>query len=178
MPLSAVIVGEKVCKVLEQATDTYGAFSHGYTYSGHPVGAAAANAVLDIVEQEDLPGNAERTGGQFQTMLREAFADHPLVGEVRGVGLMAALEFVADREQKHRFDPGLKVGARVSAAALENGLIARAMPHGDILGFAPPLVATPEECEEIVSIAKRAVDKVTDELRREGHEQLLAAPAI
>jgi L-2,4-diaminobutyrate transaminase len=178
VPLSAVIVGEKVCKVLEQATDTYGAFSHGYTYSGHPLGAAAANAVLDIVEQEDLPGNAERTGGQFQTMLREAFADHPLVGEVRGVGLMAALEFVADREQKHRFDPGLKVGARVSAAALENGLIARAMPQGDILGFAPPLVVTPAECEEIVAIAKRAVDKVTNELRREGHEQLLSAPAI
>jgi L-2,4-diaminobutyrate transaminase len=178
VPLSAVVVGEKVAKVLEQATDKLGAFSHGYTYSGHPLGAAAANAVLDIVEREDLPGNAARTGGHFQQCLREAFADHPLVGEVRGVGLMAALEFVADKGRKQRFDPALKIGAQVSAAALEGGLIARAMPHGDILGLSPPLVVTPAECEEIVAIAKRAVDKVTDELRREGHEQLLAAPAI
>ena len=167
VPLSAVVVGEKVAEVLEQATDRLGAFSHGYTYSGHPLGAAAANAVLDIVEREDLPGNAARTGAHFQERLRETFADHPLVGEVRGVGLMAALEFVADKAGKRRFDPALKVGARVSAAALEQGLIARAMPHGDILGFSPPLVLTPAEADEIVAIAKRAVDRVTDELTRE-----------
>lgn len=164
VPLSAVIIGEKVARVLEQATDQLGAFSHGYTYSGHPLGAAAANAVLDIVEREDLPGNAARTGAHFQATLREAFADHPLVGEVRGVGLMAALEFVADRETKRRFDPALKVGPRVSAAALEHGLIARAMPHGDILGFSPPLVVTRAEVEEIVGIARRAVDQVAREV--------------
>jgi L-2,4-diaminobutyrate transaminase len=167
VPLSAVVVGEKVAKVLEQATDQLGAFSHGYTYSGHPLGAAAANVVLDIVEREDLPGNAACTGAHFQECLRETFADHPLVGEVRGVGLMAALEFVADKAGKRRFDPALKVGARVSAAVLEQGLIARAMPHGDILGFSPPLVVTPAEADEIVAIAKRAVDRVTDELTRE-----------
>jgi L-2,4-diaminobutyrate transaminase len=178
VPLSAVIVGDKVCKVLEQATDALGAFSHGYTYSGHPLGAAAANAVLDIVEREDLPGNAARTGAHFQTCLREAFAGHPLVGEVRGVGLMAALEFVADKDQKQRFDPALNVGPRISAAALEQGLIARALPHGDILGFSPPLVATPAEVEEIVAITKRAVDKMMDELSRERRERLLTAPAI
>ena len=175
VPLSAVVVGEKVAKVLEQATDKLGAFSHGYTYSGHPLGAAAANAVLDIVEREDLPGNAARTGAQFQNRLREVFRDHPLVGEVRGVGLMAALEFVADKERKQRFDPALKVGARVSAAALEEGLIARAMPHGDILGFSPPLVVTLAETDEIVAIAKRAVDRVTDELARERHRAAQAA---
>lgn len=164
VPLSAVIVGEKVAQVLEQATDQLGAFSHGYTYSGHPLGAAAANAVLDIVEREDLPGNAARTGAHFQAALREAFADHPLVGEVRGVGLMAALEFVADWETKQRFDAALKVGPRVSAAALEHGLIARAMPHGDILGFSPPLVVTRAEVEEIVGIARRAVDQVAREV--------------
>jgi L-2,4-diaminobutyrate transaminase len=175
VPLSAVIVGAKVARVLEQATDTLGAFSHGYTYSGHPLGAAAANAALDIVEREDLPGNAARTGEHFQQGLREVFADHPLVGEVRGVGLMAALEFVADKGKKRRFDPALKVGPRISAAALEGGLIARAMPHGDILGLAPPLVLTPAEADEIITIAKRAVDKVADEL---GRERLWTAPAI
>ncbi|MFD2815886.1 aminotransferase [Paracoccus aerius] len=139
VPLSAAIVGEKVYQVMEDAADRIGSFSHGYTYSGHPIGAACANAVLDIVEREDLPGNARITGEYFQAELRKAFAQMPIVGEVRGVGLMGAVEFVADREKKTRFDAGLKVGARISAAARARGLIARAMPHGDILGFAPPL---------------------------------------
>ncbi|HET8729211.1 MAG TPA: aminotransferase [Alphaproteobacteria bacterium] len=167
VPMSASIIGKRVYEVLEQASDQLGAFSHGYTYSGHPLGAAAAMAVLDIVEREDLAGNSERTGGYFQERLREVFADHPLVGEVRGVGLMAALEFVADKQAKTRFDPALKVGARVSAAALANGLIARAMPHGDILGFSPPLVITRDEVDEVIDRARRALDTVTDDLVRE-----------
>ncbi|RWP73727.1 aspartate aminotransferase family protein [Mesorhizobium sp.] len=167
-PLSAAIVGEKVYKVLEDGADKVGAFSHGYTYSGHPIGAAAANAVLDIVEKEDLPGNARDVGAFFQAQLQEMFAQLPIVGEVRGVGLMAAIEFVADRGKKKRFDPSLKVGARISKAARDRGLIVRAMPHGDILGFAPPLVTTKSEVEEIIGIAESAVRFVMDELTREG----------
>ncbi|TIU14685.1 MAG: aminotransferase class III-fold pyridoxal phosphate-dependent enzyme, partial [Mesorhizobium sp.] len=139
-----------------------------YTYSGHPIGAAAANAVLDIVEKEDLPGNARDVGAFFQAQLQEKFAQLPIVGEVRGVGLMAAIEFVADRGKKKRFDPSLKVGARISKAARDRGLIVRAMPHGDILGFAPPLVTTKSEVEEIIGIAESAVRFVMDELTREG----------
>ncbi|MGX5832461.1 aminotransferase [Mesorhizobium sp. 43Arga] len=167
-PLSAAIVGEKVYKVLEDGADKVGAFSHGYTYSGHPIGAAAANAVLDIVEKEDLPGNARDVGAFFQAQLQEKFAQLPIVGEVRGVGLMGAIEFVADRKNRERFDPSLKVGARVSKAARDRGLIARAMPHGDILGFAPPLVTTKGEAEEIVALAEGAVRSVMDDLVREG----------
>lgn len=167
-PLSAAVVGETVYQVLEDAADRVGAFSHGYTYSGHPIGAAAANAVLDIVEGEDLPGNARAVGGYLQERLQATFAQLPIVGEVRGVGLMAAIEFVADRGAKTRFDPSLKVGARVSAAARERGLIARAMPHGDILGFAPPLVATQADVDEMVAIAEAAVRSVMDTLVREG----------
>ncbi|MCP9232857.1 aspartate aminotransferase family protein [Mesorhizobium sp. LMG 17147] len=167
-PLSAAIVGEKVYNVLEDGADKVGAFSHGYTYSGHPIGAAAANAVLDIVEKEDLPGNARDVGAFFQAQLQEKFAQLPIVGEVRGVGLMAAIEFVADRGKKKRFDPSLKVGARISKAARDRGLIVRAMPHGDILGFAPPLVTTKSEVEEIIGIAESAVRFVMDELTREG----------
>ncbi|MDX8449156.1 aspartate aminotransferase family protein [Mesorhizobium captivum] len=167
-PLSAAIVGEKVYKVLEDGADKVGAFSHGYTYSGHPIGAAAANAVLDIVEKEDLPGNAREVGAFFRAQLREKFAQLPIVGEVRSVGLMGAIEFVTDRDKKRRFDPTLKVGARISKAARERGLIARAMPHGDILGFAPPLVTTKAEVEEIVGIAEVAVRFVMDELTRDG----------
>lgn len=169
-PLSGAIVGEKVYKVMEEGADRVGAFSHGYTYSGHPIGAAAANAVLDIVEKEDLPGNARKVGAYFQAQLKEKFAQLPIVGEVRGVGLMGAIEFVADRENKARFSPSLSVGARVSKAARSRGLIARAMPHGDILGFAPPLVATKEEIDEIVAIAESAVRSVMDELVKAGEK--------
>ncbi|UPK28184.1 aspartate aminotransferase family protein [Bradyrhizobium sp. 195] len=169
-PLSAAIVGEKVYKVLEDGADKVGAFSHGYTYSGHPIGAATANAVLDIVEKENLPGNAREVGGYFQALLKEKFAQLPIVGEVRGVGLMGAIEFVADRDKKKRFDPSLKVGARVSKAARDRGLIARPMPHGDILGFAPPLVITKAEIDEIVSITQSAVRSVMDELIRSGEK--------
>jgi L-2,4-diaminobutyrate transaminase len=166
-PLSAAIVGEKVWKVLEQGSDLYGPFSHGYTYSAHPIAAAAALANLEIIEREDLTGNARDTGAYFQARMAEAFADHPLVGEVRGVGLLGAIEFVADRGCKESFDPALKVGPRVAAAALEENLIARAMPHGDILGFAPPLVITRDEVDEVVARARKAVDRVADALAAE-----------
>ncbi len=167
VPLSGAIVSKKVSDVLKQGSDKAGMFSHGYTYSGHPLGAAAANAVLDIVEQEDLPGRARDIGGYFQKRLRETFSQHPLVGEVRGVGLMAAIEFVADRDAKERFDPDLKVGARVSMAALAEGMIARAMPHGDILGFSPPLIISEADVDLVIDKARKAVDKVTDELTRD-----------
>ena len=171
VPMSACLVNERVFEVMKKGSEVIGAFSHGYTYSGHPLAAAAANAVLDIVEKEDLPGNAAGTGGYFQEQLRAAFADHPLVGEVRGVGLMGAIEFVADRKAKTRFDPALKVGARVSAAALERGLIARAMPHGDILGFSPPLVIRRAEVDQLVERAKGAVDYVAGDLTAKGSWQ-------
>ncbi|TFV35381.1 aminotransferase class III-fold pyridoxal phosphate-dependent enzyme, partial [Bradyrhizobium niftali] len=99
--------------------------------------------------------------------LKERFAQLEIVGEVRGVGLLGAIEFVADRQTKRRFDPQLKVGARISKAARDRGLIARAMPHGDILGFAPPLVVSESEIDEIVDLAYRATKQVMDELAKE-----------
>jgi L-2,4-diaminobutyrate transaminase len=168
VPLSGAMVGERVWRVLEQGSDEFGPFSHGYTYSAHPVGAAAALANLDIVQGEDLAGNARETGAYLQERLRETLAGHPIVGEVRGVGLLAALEFVADKESKTRFAAELKVGPRIAGAALGLGLIARALPHGDILGFAPPLVINKAEVDEVVDITRQAVEQVTDELTREG----------
>ncbi|WP_430516700.1 aminotransferase [Bradyrhizobium yuanmingense] len=167
VPLSAAIVGERVYGVMEDAADRVGAFSHGYTYSGHPIAAAAANAVLDIVEKERLSDRARSIGLHFQKRLKERFAQLDIVGEVRGVGLLGAVEFVANRQTKRRFDPQLKVGARVSKAARDRGLIARAMPHGDILGFAPPLVVSESEIDEIVDLAYRATKQVMDELASE-----------
>ncbi|WP_458734883.1 aminotransferase [Zobellella taiwanensis] len=167
-PLSGVIVGEKVWKVLEQGTDQWGAIGHGYTYSGHPMGAASALCNLDIIARENLVGNARDTGAYLQQRMQQAFADHPLVGESRGVGLLHALEFSSNKARREHFDPNLKVGPQIAAACLEQGLIARAMPHGDILGFAPPLVVTRGEVDDIVERTARAVNKVTDKLVRSG----------
>lgn len=167
-PLSGVIVGDKVWRVLEQGTGEYGPIGHGWTYSGHPLGIAAGLANLEIIEREGLTQNAAETGAYLQQQLQATFGEHPLVGDIRGVGLMAALEFSPNKAKREQFAPGLKVGPRVSAAAVEVDLIARAMPHGDILGFAPPLVVTRGEVDEIIARTKKAVDRVTDELVRSG----------
>jgi L-2,4-diaminobutyrate transaminase len=168
LPLSGVIVGDKVWSVLEQGCGEFGPFGHGWTYSAHALAMAAGLANLDILERENVFGNATTVGDYFQQRLHAEFDEHSLVGEVRGVALLGALEFVADKTRKQRFDVDLKVGARVAGACLEHGLIARAMPHGDILGFAPPLIVTRENVDEIIDRTRRAVDGVTDELVREG----------
>jgi L-2,4-diaminobutyrate transaminase len=159
-PLSGTIVSEKLWAVLEQGSDQLGPIGHGWTYSAHPLCAAAGVANLKLVDKLGLVENARTTGGFLQRRLHEAFDDHPLVGEVRGEGLLAALEFVQDKTGRVFFDPALKVGPQVAAAVAERGLIARAMPQGDILGFAPPLCITEAEVEEVVAIAKSAVDSV------------------
>ncbi|MFY0992062.1 aminotransferase [Halomonas sp. C05BenzN] len=171
-PLSGVIVGDRVWQVLEQGTGEYGPIGHGWTYSGHALGCAAALANLAIIEREGLTGNAAQTGAYLQQAMAKAFGDHPIVGNVRGVGMLAALEFSADPERREHFDPALKVGPRIAAALLEENLIARAMPQGDILGFAPPLITTRDEVDEIVARARRGVDKVADALVREGAIQV------
>ena len=159
-PLSGSILSERVCEILDQGSEDLGPIGHGWTYSAHPIGAAAGLANLRLIESEDLIGNVRSTGAYFQDSMRAAFADHPMVGEVRGEGLLAAIEFVADKETRTFFDPALKVGAKMSAAALENGVIARAMPHGDILGFAPPLCIAKEEVDEIIAAVSKALDSV------------------
>ncbi len=163
-PLSGVIVGEALWKVLEQGSDEMGPIGHGWTYSAHPIGAAAGIANLELVDRLGLVDNARQTGAYFNAELAAVFADHEIVGEVRGEGLLAALEFVKDRDSRTFFDPATKVAPRIAAACLERELIVRAMPEGDILGFAPPLCLTTEEADKIVAITKQAVDAVAREL--------------
>jgi len=163
-PLSGVIVGEKVWQALENGTDAWGPFGHGYTYSGHPLGAAAANCNLDIIEREKLIQRAADNGQYLQQKMHQVFADHPIVGDSRGVGMLHALEFSADKQHRTAFDANLKVGPQIAVACMEAGLIARAMPHGDILGFAPPLVATKDDIDLMVDIAHRSINKVMDSL--------------
>ncbi len=165
-PLSGVIVSEKVWKVLEQGSEQFGVLGHGWTYSAHPLCAAAGVANLKLIDSLGLVDNAREVGAYFRKALAEALADHPIVGEVRGDGLLAAVEFAADKENRTPFDPADKVGPRIAAATLERGVIARAMPQGDILGFAPPLCLTRAEADSIVEAAKGAVEAVAGELGR------------
>lgn len=159
-PLSAVIVGDRVWKVLEQGADELGPIGHGWTYSAHPIGAAAGVANLELIDKLGLVQNAADVGAYFNKSLHDALDGHAIVGEVRGEGLMAAVEFVKDPATRMFFDASDKVGPRIASACLERGLIARAMPEGDILGFAPPLCLTKEEADTIVTIAKDAIDSV------------------
>ena len=163
-PLSGVIVNDRVWHVLEQGSDDLGPIGHGWTYSAHPLCAAAGVANLDVIEREGLVENARDVGAYFQQSLSQAFQDHPIVGDVRGEGLLAALEFAKNGGEPGLFDPDLKVGPRVAAAALEEGLIARAMPQGDILGFAPPLCITREEVDRVVEVTLSAVNTVASEI--------------
>jgi L-2,4-diaminobutyrate transaminase len=164
LPLSGAIIGEKVWKVLEQGSDTYGVFGHGYTFSAHPLCATAALANLDIIEREHLTEHVADIAPYFLQKLKETFSGRPYVAEVRGAGLLGAIEFAQDPSQRTRFDPAHKVGLQLAAACLEEGVIVRAMPHGDILGLAPALIVTREDVDEIISRVARAVERVTRKL--------------
>lgn len=163
-PLSGVIVSEKLWRVLEQGSDEYGPIGHGWTYSSHPLCAAAGVANLELVDELDLVRNAGEIGAYFNAALKEAVGGHAYVGEVRGEGLLAAVEFVRDRDDRVFFDTSQKVGPRIAAALLDQGVIARAMPQGDILGFAPPLCLTRQEADVVVEATRRAVEAVANSL--------------
>ncbi|MEO0382605.1 MAG: aspartate aminotransferase family protein [Pseudomonadota bacterium] len=157
-PLSGSIISDRVWQVLEQGTDENGPIGHGWTYSAHPIGAAAGIANLNLVDELGLPANARQTGAYLKQSLIDAIADHAHVGEVRGEGLLCAVELVKDRDERTFFDPSKKVGPAVVAKMLEHGVIARAMPEGDIIGLAPPLCLSHEEADKIVGVIATALN--------------------
>jgi L-2,4-diaminobutyrate transaminase len=156
-PLSGSIIGDRVWKVLEQGTDENGPLGHGWTYSAHPIGAAAGVANLKLIDSLGLVKNAGETGAYLNTAMKSALGHHAHVGDIRGEGILCAIEFVEDRETRRFFDPARKTGPSVAAALLKRGVIARAMPQGDILGFAPPLCLTRAEADEVVGKTAEAV---------------------
>ena len=159
-PLSASIISDRVWKVLKDGTDEFGAIGHGWTYSAHPIGAAAGVANLKLIDEMGLVENAGKVGSYFKTAMTNAIANHANVGDVRGEGLMLAVEFVEDKEARSFFDPSKTMGAKVAGALLKRGVIARAMPQGDIIGFAPPLCLTEAEADKIVGAMQEAVEQV------------------
>jgi L-2,4-diaminobutyrate transaminase len=160
-PLSGSIVSDRVWKVLERGTDENGPIGHGWTYSAHPIGAAAGVANLKLLDDLKLIENVRSVGSYLRQSLAEAVGDHPHVGEVRGAGMLAAVELIKDKKKQVYFDPADKAVARVSAAMLErHKVIARAMPQSDILGFAPPFCLTREEADTVVAATQKAINDV------------------
>ena len=167
LPISAVMVNDRVFQGLAKQSHEIGTFGHGFTYSGHPVPAAVAIETLKIYDEMNIGEHVRAVGAHMQKELRRRFADHPLVGEVRGVGLIGAIELVADKDEA----PEFRSRRRRSAAGLtklieENGVIGRTVP-GDILCFSPPLVITEAEIDEMLDRIGKALDELTVQLRRE-----------
>lgn len=158
LPISALMVKDEIADAIAKNSGKIGTFGHGYTYSGHPAAVAVALETLKIYEERDIVGHVQEVGPHLQARLRE-FEDHPLVGEVRGIGLIAGVELVADKATKENFDPALGVGAKVMAAAQEHGAILRAMP-GDAIAFSPPLVISKDEIDQMVDMFGKALDDV------------------
>lgn len=136
-----------------------GAFAHGFTYAGHPVGCAAALANLDILEREGLVHRAAETGAYLHQSLSEALSNHPHVGQVRGKGLLAAVQLVEDKADKRLYDTGLKTAGKVAAAARARGVLVRPLPTVDSLAMSPPLVVTRPEVDQIVDALRGAIDE-------------------
>jgi L-2,4-diaminobutyrate transaminase len=159
-PLSGSIFSKRMWAVLERGTDENGPMGHGWTYSAHPIGTAAGVANLKLIDSLGLVENAATVGGYLNAAMRDAFLNHPNVGEVRGEGLLCAVEFVRDRDTRTFFEASEKIGPRVAAALVGHGVIARAMPQGDIIGFAPPLCLTRQEADIVVATMKTAVSDI------------------
>lgn len=165
LPLSAAVIRGDMHEAMIEPASKVGIFGHGYTYSGHPVPAALALKTLEIYQRDRIFERAARTGEYLQQRLR-TLADHPLVGEVRGVGLIAAVELVADKTTRRAFEGG-KVGAHAQMRAQENGLIIRAVA-GSSLAVCPPLIITEAQVDELVSKLTRAIDETQDAARLNG----------
>lgn len=157
-PMSAVFISPKVWDVLDSGADKIGVFGHGYTYSAHPVGAAAALAALKLIDELKVVENVADVGPYMMQGLRDRLGQHPHVGDIRGQGLMLGIELMQDRETKQILPPENRTGRQVLKAAAQRGLITRAL--GDTLVFAPPLVLTHAEADEIVDKFALAVDDV------------------
>lgn len=168
VPLSGCLVSEKIWSVLVEGSAKYGAFGHGFTYSSHPIAAAVALENLALIERERLIERASETGSHMRACLADAFKDHPILGEVRGMGFVAAVEFVAKNTGKAQaFDPQLKVAVRISKKAFAAGVIVRALPAADTVSFSPPFVTTKAQVERCVETVRKAADEVMNELVRE-----------
>ena len=166
LPISAIMVNDRVFQALAAESHKIGTFGHGYTYSGHPVPAAVAIETLKIYDEMNLVEHVRTVGAHMQAELRRRFSDHELVGEIRGVGMIGAIELVADKAARKNFDPALKVGPRMAKLGESHGIISRSLPN-DSMAFSPPLIMSEAEVTTMFDRFERALDELTVQLRRE-----------
>ena len=163
LPLSATVISEEIYRALVRQSGKHGIFAHGYTYSGHPASCAVALEVLDIYEERDLLAHVGRLSPRLMDGLRK-LASHPLVGDVRGVGLVAGVELVPDKPGKGTFDPVGSAGSLFVQRAQAHGLIVRNLQ--DTISLCPPLIISDVEIDELLRRFTRALDETTAELAR------------
>lgn len=166
LPISATMVNDRVFQALAMESHNIGTFGHGFTYSGHPVPAAVAIETLKIYDEERIGDHVAEVGPYLQAELHRRFGDHPLVGEIRGVGLIAAVELVADKAERKNFDPKAKVGGRMLKLCEEHGVISRAVVN-DVVCISPPLIISKDEINAMLDRMGKALDDLTVQLRRE-----------
>ena len=166
VPISANLVSGKVYEILLAQSDKLGIFGHGYTYSSHPVPAAVALETLKIYDELDIVAQVRRVGPRMQAGIR-SFADHPLIGEARGIGLIGAVEIVCDKATKQSFEPKAGVAAYLVRRAQHHGAILRNMP-GDIVAFSPPLVISETEIDEMMGCFGKALDDTWAMVKEKG----------
>ncbi|XP_055823918.1 gamma aminobutyrate transaminase 1, mitochondrial isoform X2 [Solanum dulcamara] len=165
MPIGAVLVSPEVSDVINSQSNKLGSFSHGFTYSGHPVACAVALEALKIYKEGNMVERVNRLSPKFQEGLK-AFSDSPIVGEIRGTGLILATEFANNKSPNDPFPPEWGIGAYFGAQCQKNGMLVRVA--GDIIMMSPPFVVTPEELDELISIygkALRETEKRVEELK-------------
>ncbi len=171
-PISAVLINEKVYAAVAANSGSIGIFGHGFTYSGHPVSCAIALETLKIYEEDDVVGHVKALTPRFQEALR-GYEGRKYVGEVRGIGLIGAIELYADPANRISFDPAMKAGTRLADIGLTQGLIVRAL--GDTIVFCPPLVITSDELDELFARFERTMDLFENSI---GQEQRMADSSI
>jgi hypothetical protein len=160
-PIGAMLVAEKIYEAIAKGS---GAFNHGHTYMGHAVGCAAALAVQEVIRQDDLLSNVQRQGRTLQNLLHERFQGHPHIGDIRGRGLLLAIELVEDRATKQPFAAGLKLHSRIKQQAMAQGLICYPGggtvdgESGDHVLIAPPFNVAHSQLEQIVLSLGDAVE--------------------
>jgi 4-aminobutyrate--pyruvate transaminase len=164
LPIAAVVIPDFMYEALVDESRKIGIFGHGMTYGGHPVPAAVALRTLELYEERDILGHVRKVAPRFAARMRK-LADHPLVDNVRSVGLIGAVELLADKAKKRPFDPAHGVGKKCAAACEAEGLIAR--PLGDSIGLCPPMIITEAEIDEMFDRLARAIDQVADEVTKE-----------
>jgi 4-aminobutyrate--pyruvate transaminase len=165
LPIAAAMIPEKVYEVVRAQSNKIGTFGHGFTYGGHPVPAAVAIRTLELYEERDILGHVNRVSPRFLARLKK-LADHPLVGDCNGIGLIGGIELVADKKTKRNFEPSKLVGLHCTGRAQEHGLVHRAI--GDRLAFCPPLIITEAEIDRMFDACEKALDDTEAWVRAEG----------